>query len=140
MAYVSKYRVAVFALCFMVVQNSTHTLLSRYSKGVRKDSYINSTNVLLAEVVKFFTCAIIMAWQSTTPVSVSYYTRMLQNSKVAFIPALTYFVQNVLAFVALSNLEAGVFAVLVQVCCFSSIFIFIFIFQIHFQYSKFISN
>jgi UDP-sugar transporter A1/2/3 len=100
----------------MCAQNTTHTLLIRYSRGVRHDTYVASTNVLLVELTKLLVCATVMAAtvpRNGTPL-LSIYAKSLRGSKLTLVPAVLYFAQNVLAFVALQNLEAGVFSVLVQ--------------------------
>jgi len=127
---VRQQRVAVLALVLMCGQNTTHTLLIRHSRGVRQDGYAPSTNVLLVEVVKFLLCAAVMARSARRsgsdmlPVTsgdgaghgglLAMYTQSLRRSWKVCVPACIYFFQNILAFVALQNLEAGVFAVLSQ--------------------------
>ena len=108
-------RIAAIALFCMVFQNSAHTLLIRYSRGVRHERYIASTNVILVELTKFAISGYMMlrtAPPGTNPTE--HFKQTLIHSKAAFIPALLYFIQNTLAYVGLQNLEAGAFAVLVQ--------------------------
>lgn len=118
--FVEQHRIAVLALVLMCAQNSTHTLLIRFSRGVLHEKYIASTNVLLVEITKLLLCAGVMYVTQKpaqdTPRSPwwAIYIRSLSSSKLTFIPALLYFCQNVLSFVALQNLEAGVFSVLSQ--------------------------
>ena len=108
-------RIAAMALLCMVFQNSAHTLLIRYSRGVLHERYIASTNVILVELTKFAISGYMMV-RSAAPGAnvVEHFKQTLLHSKAAFIPAFLYFIQNTLAYVGLQNLEAGAFAVLVQ--------------------------
>lgn len=136
-----------FFLALLTCQNTAHTLLMRYSKGVLKQGYSNAVAVICTEALKMCVSAflisravdaaskskraqdveigssserasIVGSEESSHP-----YTRaslfgkmqwLLQNSLVMAVPAGIYFIQNSLAFVALSNLTSGVFVVLAQ--------------------------
>ena len=112
---ISENKVAALALFCMVFQNSAHTLLIRYSRGVLHETYIPGTNVILIEITKFILCACVMAAHTPPTVKVmDLYKDTLRNSLPTFVPAFLYFIQNTLAYVALQNLDAGAFAVLVQ--------------------------
>eukprot|EP00727_Mastigamoeba_balamuthi_P000057 m51a1_g10048 putative udp-n-acetylglucosamine (369) ;mRNA; r:39636-40902 len=111
-------RVAAMALVAMVAQNSTYVLLMRYSRGVRHDKYILGTCVFLGELVKMAISATAMLLLRShkdrgTPVT-DMFLNSLRTSLPTAVPALLYFIQNVLQFVGLQNLEAGVFSVLAQ--------------------------
>ena len=114
-SYAQSHKIAVMALVFITLQNSTLTLLLRYSRGVLKERYSTSTNVLFIEATKALTCAAVM-WLNAPPSqrNAQRYVDSMRNSKLAFVPAFIYFCQNVLSFYALQHLEAGVFAVLAQ--------------------------
>lgn len=108
-------RIAAVALFCMVFQNSAHTLLIRYSRGVRNERYIASTNVILVELTKFCISGYMMLRSAAPGTNVKeHFKQTLIHSKAAFVPAFLYFIQNTLAYVGLQNLEAGAFAVLVQ--------------------------
>ncbi|KAH3766184.1 UDP-galactose transporter [Pelomyxa schiedti] len=99
------------AICLVMlsVQNTALTLLVSYSRNIRKESYILSVNILLTELLK---CAISAAViLKTTRKTLK--SAMASSSKT-FIPAALFFLQNTLLFVALGNLDAGVYIVINQ--------------------------
>lgn len=113
--FIHANRIAAMALLCMVFQNSAHTLLIRYSRGVRNERYIASTNVILVELTKFCISGYMMLRTAAPGTNTKdHFKQTLIHSKAAFVPAFLYFIQNTLAYVGLQNLEAGAFAVLVQ--------------------------
>ena len=113
---------AALALTALLVQNSALALLMRLSRVTRKSSsslYIVSTAVVLSEFIKvvvsllgcFFEDAgkdIEVVWKTIQNSSKS--TDLLKIS----IPAALYVLQNNLQYVAMSNLPAEVYQVLIQ--------------------------
>lgn len=113
--FIHANRIAAIALLCMVFQNSAHTLLIRYSRGVLHERYIASTNVILVELTKFAISGYMMLRTAAPGTNTAeHFKQTLIHSKAAFVPAFLYFIQNTLSYVGLQNLEAGAFAVLVQ--------------------------
>jgi len=84
----------------------------RYSRGVLKERYITSSTVFLAEILKIIFSMSMIAAQTPNPVS--QYQELILNSLEMSIPACVFFVQNLLAFVALQYLDPALFSVLSQ--------------------------
>ncbi len=126
----------MFLLC---IQNSAHSLTLRYSRGVLKERYNMSVAIVMMELVKVLACAFIIKsgiakWlegptdieaASTTSSSSSAGVeldalgnvrlwQLLKSEPRMVVPALLYFVQNIITFYALENLEASTYAVLGQ--------------------------
>eukprot|EP01107_Rhizomastix_libera_P000198 TRINITY_DN10377_c0_g1_i1.p1 TRINITY_DN10377_c0_g1~~TRINITY_DN10377_c0_g1_i1.p1 ORF type:complete len:364 (+),score=87.64 TRINITY_DN10377_c0_g1_i1:23-1093(+) len=106
-------RVAVLVL--LCVQNSSHVLLIRASRGERGERYITSTNVLITEIVKMLVCVFVIAKDHKDKEGLfNHLQSLIATSAKVFVPAFLYFLQNILGFIALQNLQAGVYAVLSQ--------------------------
>jgi drug/metabolite transporter (DMT)-like permease len=130
-------RALSFAL--LCLQTASHTLIMRYSRGKLHERYANSAAVLCMEVIKVVICVVAL-WRtreaplpflggasshggSVLPLSASdaaprykYHSlaQLVLAAPHVAIPAAVYFLQNTLAFVALSNLDPAVFSVLSQ--------------------------
>jgi len=108
-------------LCALVAQNTGLVIVTRYSKGVLQEEYIASSVVLMMELTKLIfaaTCVTLKkedsflnnkAWSPTEKL-----IWLIKNSLVMGVPALCYFVQNLLAYTALENLSSSVYGVLQQ--------------------------
>jgi len=108
-------------LCALVAQNTGLVIVTRYSKGVLQEDYIASSVVLMMELTKLIfsaTCVTLKKedsflnnkdWSPTEKL-----IWLIKNSLVMGVPALCYFVQNLLAYTALENLSSSVYGVLQQ--------------------------
>jgi len=108
-------------LCALVAQNTGLVIVTRYSKGVLQEEYLASSVVLMMELTKLIfasTCVTLKkedsflnkkAWSPAEKL-----IWLIKNSLVMGVPALCYFVQNLLAYTALENLSSSVYGVLQQ--------------------------
>jgi len=122
---ISAKTLCVVALC---LQTTISSLLVRYSKSVLHESYLNEAALLVVESLKFTVACVfiykkfredtksekIPCFASTEPSCRSVFRKLIQQSPIMLLPALIYFVQNNLTFVALENLSAGSFTILNQ--------------------------
>ena len=114
-AFLASHSVEVGVLVLLTMLNTGSTLLLRYSRGVRKETYSASVGVLGVEVLKFAVSAFMVARQRPQGTSVSQaYAATMRTALPSALPAVLYSVQNGLAYIALQTLEAGVYSVLVQ--------------------------
>jgi len=99
-------------LCF---QNSMFTVLRRYSLGVLKEDYSKHECLLLAEAMKMVFSAVMISRSlprgDSATSRLSYVAR--KSSKMLFL-AFMYGSMNILSFVALRNIGAGLFTIFAQ--------------------------
>ena len=117
-------------------QFASHTILVRYSRAVLHEAYNPAAVVLLTEVLKVVTCIVALTFFKGTAASdavngeasndnnsnsnnnnkgIKRITQIIINTPPPMlIPATSFFVQNVLAFVALKHLPPSVFVILSQ--------------------------
>ena len=102
-------------LCLLAVQNCFKNLLMRYVMKDKPD-FLTSAAVIGVEVVKLVLCVLYILIIDKRPLS-SIYTFMRDDYKHAIllaIPAAAYSFQMSMEYVALANLNAAIFSVLVQ--------------------------
>ena len=103
------------SLVTLVVQNSALVLLMKFSKSGPK--YINSTAVVMAELIKLIICLVIYFHQNPlATVKLLYFDLFGPNSAwlKMTVPALLYLIQNNLQYLAVSLLDAATFQVTYQ--------------------------
>lgn len=115
-------------LCF---QNSMFTLLRRYSQGVLKEAYSKYEVLLVGEVIKMVFSALMIAQSlpnkttnsssssptpsTTTTISFKQHLRyIIRHSHKMLVLALIYGAMNILSFVSLRNIGAGMFTIFAQ--------------------------
>jgi len=109
------------SLGFLIIQNSSHVLLLRYSRVVVGDckEYVTSVAVLFAEFFKLVFCLTTILFMEGGPVGLfgrlkaDIWERKFDTLKVA-VPALCFTIQNNLQFVAASHLAAALLQLLYQ--------------------------
>ncbi|XP_053342530.1 CMP-sialic acid transporter [Clarias gariepinus] len=108
----------LYCLTVMTLVAATYTVALRYTRTVQSELYFSTTAVCLAEIIKLFLslgmlaretgglgrCKGVVLEQVFTPVE------LLKLS----VPSVVYAVQNNMAFIALSNLDAAVYQVTYQ--------------------------
>uniref|UniRef100_A0A0K0DUL8 UDP-N-acetylglucosamine transporter n=1 Tax=Strongyloides stercoralis TaxID=6248 RepID=A0A0K0DUL8_STRER len=110
------------SLIVLILQTTALVLTLRYSRTQKTDGprYLSSTAVVTSEIVKFFTCVIVIFLQNKC--SVSHFKeainkdiikKPLDTLKVG-VPAVLYVIQNNLLFLALSKLDAATYQVTYQ--------------------------
>ncbi|KAL3110115.1 hypothetical protein niasHT_015718 [Heterodera trifolii] len=107
------------SLIVLIGQTTALVLTLRYSQTQKSHpsdgpKYLSSTAVLMAEIVKFFTCVAVLGYQNKWN-----FGRLLRDfdgrdSLKVGVPALLYVVQNNLLFLALSKLDAATYQVTYQ--------------------------
>jgi UDP-sugar transporter A1/2/3 len=111
------------ALAILVIQNSSLVLVMRYSKTIASNNYITSTAVVTAEVFKLIASLILyyLERRTYTPSITAFANDVIQNSfdaqskwKEMTVPAILYFIQNNLQYIAVGNLDAATFQVTYQ--------------------------
>ena len=104
----------------LVIQTSTLVLALRYSRKTSANDgqkYLSSTAVVVSEVIKLFTCCMVLFKKSEN--SISLFKRDMKNqifgnwtdSIKLMVPAVLYTIQNNLLFLALSYLDAATYQV-----------------------------
>ncbi|KAK0418666.1 hypothetical protein QR680_013699 [Steinernema hermaphroditum] len=112
----------IYVIVFMTILWSGYTLCVRYTRSTTPPDqlYASTTVVFLAEFVKFFIAAFFIFKDSHFNVASAkklldreFFGRPTELLKMS-VPSLAYALQNNLDFVALSNLDAGVYQVTAQ--------------------------
>ncbi|XP_069785377.1 UDP-galactose translocator [Narcine bancroftii] len=107
-------------LVVLVLQNASVILCIRYVRTVPGDRFFTTSAVVAVEVLKLFTCLLLLLIQKRGNVKDlaillydSLVTQYVDTLKMA-VPSLIYTLQNNLQYVAISNLPAATFQVLYQ--------------------------
>jgi len=110
------------SLVVLIVQTTSLVLILRYSRTqpVEGPKYVSSTAVVMAEIIKLFTCIIVLLWNNSWKIDGLYreleadiFKKPYDTLKVG-VPALLYVIQNNLLFLALSSLDAATYQVTYQ--------------------------
>uniref|UniRef100_A0AC35FZW8 UDP-galactose transporter n=1 Tax=Panagrolaimus sp. PS1159 TaxID=55785 RepID=A0AC35FZW8_9BILA len=113
-------------LIWLVLQNSVHTLLLRYSRARDvSDMFFSSVAVFLTEIVKVFICLYMVSTEENGIAGLIYGIKKQiiaqpgDTLKVC-IPAMLYIIQNNLFYAAASHLEAATFMIVSQLKIFAT--------------------
>lgn len=112
--------VVLLVLC---LQNSLFTVLRRYSQGVLLENYSKYECLLLGEVIKIIFSAWMIQKNFDDPDSESLQKRLLylvKTSKKMMVLACIYGAMNILSFVSLRNIGAGLFTIFAQAKIFTT--------------------
>jgi len=108
-------------LLLLVIQNATVSLMARYSRGILKEKYLNTSVVIIIEIFKLVISSLMIinnkgdSYLNNKPWTfIQKLIYLIKNSGYSWIPAGSYFIQNTLQYVALQNLTAAVYACLQQ--------------------------
>lgn len=113
-AYMSSMKMVV--LVILCLQNSIFTVLRRYSQGVLKEIYSKHEVLLVGEVIKI----VFSAWMISKDLPADcpdLQTRLkylVQTSKKMVGLAMIYGAMNILSYVSLRNIGAGIFTIFAQ--------------------------
>jgi len=117
----SSFTFKAICLCGLVAQNTGLVIVTRYSKGVLQEQYVASSVVLMMELTKLIFASTCVALKSEDSFLnnkdwsvLAKLLWLIRNSLVMGVPALCYFIQNLLAYTALENLSSSVYGVLQQ--------------------------
>jgi UDP-sugar transporter A1/2/3 len=102
-------------LLLLAVQNSSKNLLMRYVMK-EKPQFLTSAAVIASECLKLTasTCYILFYERKSVASIIQYFKEDWRNTMLVAVPASAYNLQMSLEYVALANLDASVFSVLVQ--------------------------
>jgi solute carrier family 35 (UDP-sugar transporter), member A1/2/3 len=118
----------VVALVLLCAQVSSHHLVTHYSRSVRQEKIPVSVTVLLMELFKMSMCVIAIG--SSLPARSGF---LLRTAWHMAIPAGIYFIQNLLTYVALQNLQAAMFSTVTQTKLLATALLSTFILDQHFS-------
>jgi UDP-sugar transporter A1/2/3 len=108
-------RTGLMVLCLLAVQNCSKNLIMR---AVMKDQpkFLTSAAVILSEFLKLSASILyILCYEGKSPQSIWHYLKDdRRNTALLIVPASAYNLQMSLEYVALANLNAAMFSVLVQ--------------------------
>jgi UDP-sugar transporter A1/2/3 len=108
-------RTGLMVLCLLAVQNCSKNLIMR---AVMKDQpkFLTSAAVILSEFLKLSASVLyILCYEGKSPQSIWHYLKDdRRNTALLIVPASAYNLQMSLEYVALANLNAAMFSVLVQ--------------------------
>lgn len=114
-------RIKLAVLVILCLQNSIFTVLRRYSQGVLKETYSKHEVLLFGEVVKIvFSAFIIFHQQNSSGNLANHLCFLLRSSGKMFILSLIYGMMNVLSYIALRNVSAGIFTICAQLKIFTT--------------------
>jgi UDP-sugar transporter A1/2/3 len=102
-------------LILLAVQNSSKNLLMRYVMK-EKPQFLTSAAVIASECLKLTasTCYILFYERKSVASIIQYFKEDWRNTMLVAVPASAYNLQMSLEYIALANLDASVFSVLVQ--------------------------
>ncbi|KAF1490972.1 CMP-sialic acid transporter, partial [Pygoscelis antarcticus] len=109
----------LYCLTVMTLVAATYTVALRYTRTVETELYFSTTAVCITEVIKLFLSVGILAKETgsltrlITSLKENVFGSPTELLKLS-VPSLVYALQNNMAFVALSNLDAAVYQVTYQ--------------------------
>ncbi|XP_075058851.1 CMP-sialic acid transporter [Mixophyes fleayi] len=109
----------LYCLLVMTLVAAAYTVALRYTRTVTTDMYFSTTAVCVTEVIKLLLSLVILAKETGSPSRLcnSLKENVIGSPKEMLklsVPSLVYALQNNMAFVALSNLDAAVYQVTYQ--------------------------
>ncbi|KAM4693725.1 CMP-sialic acid transporter [Discoglossus pictus] len=109
----------LYCLLVMTLVAATYTVVLRYTRTVQSDMYFSTTAVCITEVIKLVLSVCILAKETgslgrlMSSLKEHVWGSPVEMLKLS-VPSLVYALQNNMAFVALSNLDAAVYQVTYQ--------------------------
>jgi len=105
----------VFVLCLLCFQNTLFTVLRRYSQGILRESYSKYEVLLVGELIKI----VYSAYKITGDLkpgdnAISQLRYLLRRSGKMAVLACIYGAMNILSFISLRNISAGMFTIFAQ--------------------------
>lgn len=109
----------------------------RYSRGVLGEKYITSTTILFVELVKLaISCVMISLNRELDQPLFQYFKHLIKSSAKMAVPAIIYFAQNFLLFVALENLDAATYSVMQQLKILTTALFYVLLLRKHLSFKK----
>lgn len=105
------------SLAMLIVMNTAQVIFMRYARTVSAETYNSMTAVIMGEVMKIIMSFLLMVNdnRSAHKAVSALVEQARENTREVFfqsVPALLYTIQNFFMYVAISNLDAGIF----QIC------------------------
>lgn len=112
-----KMGMKTFSLGLLIFMNTAQVVFMRYARTCSTEKYESTTAVVLGEIMKIVMSFFLMVFEngSLSKANKVITTQAKENKREVLlqaVPALLYTVQNVAMYVAISNLDAGLF----QIC------------------------
>lgn len=105
----------LFVLCLLCLQNTMFTVLRRYSQGVLKENYSKYEVLMIGELIKMaYSAYKISTSLGPNEKALPKLQYLLRRSSKMAVLAMIYGAMNILSFVALRNISAGMFTVFAQ--------------------------
>ena len=103
-----------FSLCLLIFMNTAQVIFMRYARTYSTEKYESTTAVVLGEAMKIVMSFLLMINENgSVKKTVTTIKKQTKENKqeVLFqaVPALLYTVQNIFMYVAISNLDPGLF-------------------------------
>ena len=112
--------IKVLVLSVLCLQNSLYTVFRRYSLGVLKENYSKYEILLVAEIIKFLFSAFMVSRSSEYNKLLTHIIHLIKSSGKMFFLACLYGSMNILSFIALREIGAGLFTIFAQLKIFST--------------------
>jgi UDP-sugar transporter A1/2/3 len=107
--------IRMVVLIVLCLQNSMFTVLRRYSQGVLRENYSKHEVLLVGEIVKMAFSAYMIREGLEEKSTFLYRLKYLaQTSRKMAVLALIYGAMNILSFISLRNIGAGLFTIIAQ--------------------------
>eukprot|EP00485_Elphidium_margaritaceum_P001898 CAMPEP_0202697846 /NCGR_PEP_ID=MMETSP1385-20130828/11144_1 /ASSEMBLY_ACC=CAM_ASM_000861 /TAXON_ID=933848 /ORGANISM="Elphidium margaritaceum" /LENGTH=383 /DNA_ID=CAMNT_0049354401 /DNA_START=102 /DNA_END=1253 /DNA_ORIENTATION=- len=113
-----------FFLCALCLQNSSYTLLRRFSTGILMEHVSDSSVLIGGELIKLLVSAFMSFFAPSFGIHIgtmpmpdgrlAHLHKLIKTSPKMAVPALVYYCMNRLSFVALRRIDAGTFTVVAQ--------------------------
>ncbi|ELP88469.1 UDP-N-acetylglucosamine transporter, putative [Entamoeba invadens IP1] len=110
----NKAILSVIFLAALTLQNTSLSLVTRYSRGVLKEQYSIGTSILMSELVKLIISIVGIYITNRDKHIFVHLKYLVVCSLISSVPALIYFFQNILCQVSLANIQPGLYSVLTQ--------------------------
>eukprot|EP01134_Creolimax_fragrantissima_P001648 CFRG1648T1 len=107
-------------LVLLLAQNTSYALMRRYSQGVLKETATPSSILLMGELIKLLISLTYISYSPQLATAApdtaqkSPVVWILQTSGPMVVPAAVYLIMNMLSYVALERIDAGLFTVFAQ--------------------------
>jgi UDP-sugar transporter A1/2/3 len=113
-------------LVLLCLQNSSYTLLRRYSRGILQETYSASSLLMVSEIMKLIFSFVLLdpyqngdnsekgGWLNRMQCQMQTAVHTIRNGREMLVPALTYLGMNLLSFVSIDRVDATVFSMCAQ--------------------------
>ncbi|XP_051955011.1 CMP-sialic acid transporter-like [Xyrauchen texanus] len=109
----------LYCLIVMTLIAATYAVALRYTRTVTSDLYFSTTAVFIVEVIKMLLSLVMLLWETgglgrCKTALVNHIFKSPKEVLKLSVPSVVYAIQNNMAYLALSNLDAAVFQVTYQ--------------------------